>query len=98
MSAQGSSNAVVETIELSSSSSESEVTVGDTTVKPRPKLRTRRNKVTKASDDRTPDSPDVARPAKRRRETSKQIQVFFFYIVGLFFIFLAFSYIIYRTC
>ncbi|ETO71882.1 hypothetical protein F444_11867 [Phytophthora nicotianae P1976] len=76
MSAQGSSNAVVETIELSSSSSESEVTVGDTTVKPRPKLRTRRNKVTKASDDRTPDSPDVARPAKRRRETSKQIQYF----------------------
>ncbi|KAI9980429.1 hypothetical protein PInf_026375 [Phytophthora infestans] len=66
--------AAVETIELSSSSSESEVTVGDTTVKPRPKLSTRRNKAVDQSDEHSPDSPDVARPAKRRRETSKQIQ------------------------
>ncbi|KAG3201398.1 Chromodomain-helicase-DNA-binding protein 8 [Phytophthora cactorum] len=73
MSSQGATNAV---IELSSSSSESEVTVGDTAVKPRPKLRTRRIKVVEESDDHTPDSPDVARPAKRRRETSKQIQYF----------------------
>ncbi|KAG6952091.1 hypothetical protein JG688_00013428 [Phytophthora aleatoria] len=72
-SSQGATNAV---IELSSSSSESEVTVGDTAVKPRPKLRTRRIKVVEERDDHTPDSPDVARPAKRRRETSKQIQYF----------------------
>ncbi|KAG7383394.1 choline dehydrogenase 7 [Phytophthora pseudosyringae] len=76
MATLGASNAAVEAIELSSSSSESEVTVGDTTVKPRPKLSTRRTKVAAESEDRAPDSDDVARPAKRRREASKQIQYF----------------------
>ncbi|KAL3670112.1 hypothetical protein V7S43_004428 [Phytophthora oleae] len=76
MSSGGPSNLVVATIELSTSSSESEVTVGGTTVKPRPKLRTRRTKVLEQIEGHATDSPEVARPTKRRRESSKQIQYF----------------------
>ncbi|KAG6574662.1 snf2 family nterminal domain containing protein [Phytophthora cinnamomi] len=66
-------NAAAETAELWSSGSESEVTVGGTTVKPRPKLRTHRSK---ALEDSAVDSPEVVRPAKRRREASKRVQYF----------------------
>ncbi|KAG1712992.1 hypothetical protein DVH05_000722 [Phytophthora capsici] len=73
MSSSRPGNNVVSAIELSTSSSESEVTVGDTTVKPRPKLRTRRTKVLEDIEGHASDSPEVARPVKRRRE-NKQIQ------------------------
>lgn len=71
---QSTRNAALETVELSSSGSESDVTVGGATVKPRPKLRTHRNTTL---EEATADSPEVARPTKRRRDASKPVQVFF---------------------
>ncbi|KAE9035160.1 Chromodomain-helicase-DNA-binding protein 6 [Phytophthora rubi] len=66
-------NAALETVELSSSGSESDVTVGGATVKPRPKLRTHRNTTL---EEATADSPEVERPTKRRRDASKPVQYF----------------------
>ncbi|OWZ16646.1 Chromodomain protein [Phytophthora megakarya] len=76
MSTRGTNNTALEAIELSSSSSETEATVGGTTVKLRPKLRTSRGKMREQSVDPSPDSSDVAPPTKRRREASKQIQYY----------------------
>ncbi|KAH7482156.1 hypothetical protein KRP22_009845 [Phytophthora ramorum] len=68
------SGATTGAIDLASSDSDSEVTLGGTTVRPRPKLRTRRSPVLVGRDEQSQDSQEAARPPKRRRETSKQIQ------------------------
>jgi len=67
--------ASTEPIELSSSGSDSDVTLGGSSVKLRPKLRTRRSQVAHQSDTQASDSPDVDPPAKRVRKASKPIQV-----------------------
>ncbi|KAG7395327.1 choline dehydrogenase 7 [Phytophthora boehmeriae] len=62
--AMRSASKMAETIELSSSESDSDLVVDGATIKPRPKLRTRRSPLE--------ESPEVARPPKRVREASKK--------------------------
>lgn len=71
----GTTNATLEAIELLGSSPESAVTVGNSTVKRRLNRDTRHKRL-HISDDHSSDSPDIERPAKRRRRTSRQIQLF----------------------
>ncbi|TDH68795.1 hypothetical protein CCR75_005397 [Bremia lactucae] len=68
------SSATVEAIELSSSSSECEMTLEDSALTKRPKLCTRRRNEVDEARNHSFNSPHADRPAKRRRQTSMQIK------------------------
>ncbi|CAH0474052.1 unnamed protein product [Peronospora belbahrii] len=63
-----------ETVELLSSSSDSDVSVDKNTVSLRPKLRSQRNQLIHKNDGQALSSVDIVRPIKRRREAKKEIQ------------------------